>query len=30
MKSYGMALDLKDDPAVIAEYLEYHAPYGPT
>jgi len=26
MKSYCLALDLKDDPALIAEYKRYHAP----
>ncbi len=29
MKSYGMALDLKDDPPVIAEYMEYHRAVWP-
>ena len=24
MKSFAQALDLKDDPAIIAEYEEYH------
>lgn len=26
MKTYCLALDLKDDPALIAEYIRYHQP----
>ena len=28
MKTYCLALDLKDDPKLIAEYLRYHQPHG--
>ena len=29
MKSYGMALDLKDDPEIIERYVEYHRAVWP-
>ena len=29
MKSYGMTLNLRDDPAVIAKYKEYHRAVWP-
>ncbi|HVV53870.1 MAG TPA: L-rhamnose mutarotase [Mucilaginibacter sp.] len=29
MKRYGLALDLKDDPTLIAEYEEYHRAVWP-
>ena len=29
MKSFGMALDLKDDPETIAKYTEYHRAVWP-
>ena len=29
MKSYGMALDLKDEPGIVEKYVEYHRAVWP-